>query len=95
MKFSVAAVTLALATAAVAAPGYNKHSPEEKSIENICGEATLRCCNKEISKSNSHNSENGGGILGSLLNGLSLDNIGIFDQCSSLTPKGMISMLQF
>ncbi|KAK2744757.1 hypothetical protein FQN55_006513 [Onygenales sp. PD_40] len=96
MKFSIAAISLALATVAVAVP--NDYSAPKKpkmdieQVQNTCGQAQVSCCNKQIKSVNGGDKNSGllSGVLGTVLGGGS--NVGIFDQCSKLNVAALIGV---
>ncbi|EEH21802.1 hypothetical protein PABG_04018 [Paracoccidioides brasiliensis Pb03] len=96
MKFSLTAVVLALATAAVAAPGgnYKGAGPREEgpSISRQCGQAQISCCNKQISTVNGGDKNSGllNGVLGTVIG--KGGSVGIFDQCSKLSLSALIGV---
>jgi len=98
MKFSVTAILLALATAVMAVPHPTSEYPAPSKMtvneaEAKCGNAQLSCCNKKIQNFGDNTQVNSGilnGVLGSLLNGGPVSNIGIFDQCSKLSAAAGI-----
>lgn len=94
MKIWSVATVLACATAAVAAPSYNpSYNPtKNKAISkeefvNKCGRNNVSCCNKEVERKEVSPTISDGPL--NLLNGLHLDSISVFDQCSKLDIPSM------
>lgn len=94
MKFSTSAAILALASVVAAAPGYGP-TPHGGSVSaeqfvNSCGRNNIECCNKEVSRKEVNPTTNGG--LLNALNGIGLDSLSVFDQCSKLDIPSMICL---
>ncbi|KAK2811513.1 hypothetical protein FQN50_002136 [Emmonsiellopsis sp. PD_5] len=96
MKFSIAAISMALATVAVAAPGEysapKKPKMDINQVQNTCGQAQVSCCNEKVSSVNGGDKNSGllSGVLGTVLGGGS--NIDLFDQCSKLNVAALIGV---
>ncbi|KAJ5134682.1 hypothetical protein N7448_000300 [Penicillium atrosanguineum] len=99
MQFSLTAITLALASVAVAMPTLESQNSADvrfkvpkgmtvKEAQSKCGDqAQLSCCNKAVYAGDTTdvNSGIGAGLLSNLIGtGSGADGAGIFDQCSKL-----------
>lgn len=91
MKFSLAAIAIAFAATAAAAPGALTY-PGDMTVQQArdkCGDTHLSCCNK-VSYGNTATDSSSNGILSGVLsnllasNGAGSEGLGLFDQCSDL-----------